>query len=64
MIRQFKSELLGKEGMRLAIKVAGELIREGLIIKKPTNYGLHVSLNTKKAQDIKKLIKDKLGYDL
>lgn len=36
MLRQFKSELLGKEGMKLATKAAEDLMREGLIFKKPT----------------------------
>ena len=44
MMRQFRSQMLGKEGMKLATKVAEELIREGFIIKKPTGYGLQVSL--------------------
>lgn len=64
MIRQFRSQLLGKEGMKIAIKIAEELVREGFIIKKPTHYGLQVSLNPKKSQEIKKLIKDKIGFDL
>ncbi len=64
MFRQFKSELLGKEGMKLATKIAEELIREGFIIKKPTHYGLQVSLNPRKSQEIKNLIKERLGFDL
>jgi hypothetical protein len=64
MFRQFKSESLGKEGMKLAIKTAEELMREGFIIRKPTHYGLHVSLNPRKSQEIKKLIKEQLGFDI
>lgn len=64
MFRQFRSESLGKEGMKLAIKTANDLIREGFIIKKPTSYGLQVSLNPNKSPEIKKLIKDELGFDL
>ena len=36
---------------------AEELIKQGFIIKKPTGYGLQISLNTKMASDIKWLIK-------
>jgi hypothetical protein len=62
MTKQFRSQSLGKEGMKMADKMAGELIREGFVLKKPTNYGLHVSLNPRKSQEIKKMIKDKLGF--
>ena len=62
MFRQFKSESLGKEGMKLATKIAEELMREGFIIKKPAHYGLQVSLNPRKSQEIKKLIKDNIGF--
>src|SRR3989338_10364022 len=51
MFRQFKSEALGKAGMKNAKNIADALILEGLIIKKPTHYGLHVSLNPKRAQE-------------
>ena len=50
--------------MKLAAKIAEELAREGFIIKKPTSYGLQVSLNPKMSQEIKKLIKDKIGFDI
>lgn len=42
-------------------KITEELIREGFIIKKPTHYGLHVSLNHYKAQGIKQIIKEFLN---
>ena len=64
LFRQFRSELLGKEGMKLATKIANDLIREGFVIKKPTSYGLQVSLNPNKSMEIKKLIKEQLGFDL
>ena len=64
MMRQFRSQLLGKEGMKIATKISEELMREGFIIRKPTHYGLQVSLNPKMSQEIKKLIKDKIGFDL
>lgn len=37
-------------------KELDELIREGFIVKKPTNYGLHVSLNMAKKSEIEKII--------
>ena len=33
-----------------------ELIKEGIIVKKPTGYGLHVSLNVGKKAEIEKII--------
>ena len=64
MLKQFRSQSLGRDGMKLAAKIAEELAREGFIIKKPTSYGLQVSLNPKMSQEIKKLIKDKIGFDI
>ncbi len=64
MFRQFKSEALGKAGLKNVRNIADELMREGFVIKKPTHYGLQISLNPRKAMEIKQLIKDKLGYDL
>jgi hypothetical protein len=64
IFRQFRSESMGKEGLRHAKNVAEELMREGFILKKPTRYGLQVSLNPRKAQEIKQLIKGQLGFDL
>ncbi|MFA4819459.1 MAG: hypothetical protein WC613_00700 [Candidatus Aenigmatarchaeota archaeon] len=64
MMRQFRSQNLGKEGMKIATKIGEELMREGFIIKKPTNYGLQVSLNPRKPQEIKELIKKNIGFDI
>jgi len=64
MFRQFKSEMLGKEGMKLATKAAEELVKKGFIIKKATHYGLQVSLNPRMSQEIKKIIKEQIGFDL
>ena len=64
MFRQFKSEALGKAGMKNARNIADELMKEGFIIKKPAHYGLQVSLNPKMSQEIKKLIREKLGFEL
>lgn len=64
MFRQFKSEALGKAGLKNAKNIAEELIKEGFILKKPTHYGLQVSLNPRKSEEIKKVIKERLGFDL
>lgn len=36
--------------------VARDLIKQNLLFKKPTGYGLHVSLNHEKAQEIKQIV--------
>ena len=59
-----KSESLGKQGLRQAKDFAEDLNREGLIIKKPTNYGVQVSLNPYRAHEIKRIIKEQLGFDI
>jgi hypothetical protein len=41
----FKDSELGKGGLKRVEKMARELMRAGLIIPKPTSYGLQVSLN-------------------
>ena len=64
IFKAFKSESFNKNIMKLARNLAEELIRAGLIIKKPTHYGLQVSLNPNMAHDIKKMIKENLGFDL
>ncbi|MCX6815619.1 MAG: hypothetical protein NT120_02090 [Candidatus Aenigmarchaeota archaeon] len=64
MFRTFKSESLGKGGLKFAKNLADELIRDGFILRKPAHYGLQVSLNPAKSQEIKKLIKENLGFDL
>lgn len=38
-------------------KVAKELIKEGLLLRKPTGYGMEVSLNPKKHKEIVNIIK-------
>lgn len=42
-------------------KVAEELIKEGFLLMKPTSYGLHVSLNVKRAKEIKEIIRKMLN---
>ena len=41
--------------------VAEALIKENLLLKKPTHYGLHISLNHNKAQEIKRIIREFFG---
>ena len=36
-------------------RVTQDLIREGFIVRKPTGYGEHVSLNPKKVYEAKKI---------
>ena len=43
-------------------KIAKELIKEGLILTKPAPYGLQVSLNKEKIQEIERIIKKVLGF--
>lgn len=44
-------------------KIAKELIREEYILKKITNYGLHIKLNKDRLKEIEEFIKKILGYD-
>jgi len=53
----WKQEDLGKHGLKRIEKLSRELIRQGLIIPKPTNYGLQVSLNPRQNQAIVTLMK-------
>jgi len=43
-------------------KIAKELIKEGWILRKPTPYGLQVSLNKNKLKEIEEFIKKILGF--
>lgn len=38
------------------LNAADELIRENILVKKPTSYGLHVYLNSARLQDAKKML--------
>lgn len=64
LFKQFKSSSLSKDVMKSVREIAEELIRDGYIIKKPTSYGLQVSLNPAFSIQIKKLISEYLGFDL
>lgn len=41
----FNERDFGKHGAKIVEKIAKALIRKGLIITKPTHYGIQVSLN-------------------
>ncbi len=43
-------------------KIAKELIKEGFLITKPAPYGLQVSLNKEKLNEIENFIKRILGF--
>ncbi len=53
----WKTQDLGKRGLGRVEKLAKELVREGLIIPKPTHYGLQVSLNPRQNQTIMLIMK-------
>ena len=48
----------------LVKSMAEELIKENLIFRKPTGYGLHVSLNHEKAKEIKEFVRRLLGVKI
>jgi len=37
-------------------KAIGDLLKEGILLSKPTHYGLEVSLNPKKVKEIEELV--------
>ncbi len=64
MFKYLRSEVFGKEGLKLAKNTAEDLFRQGYIIKKPTHYGLQVSLNPRMSKQVKELVKKHIGFDL
>jgi hypothetical protein len=52
----FEARELGKGGLKRIDHAGRELIREGLILAKPTHYGLQVSLNPRESQAIRTII--------
>ena len=56
--RGFPSHL-GREIM----DIAKDLIKAGLLITKPTNQGLHISLNKERITEIDEFIKRVLGFE-
>ena len=57
---EFVQKGLPKELRGYAKEVAEELIKEGVLLSHPTSYGLQISLNPNKAEEIKKLLTTKL----
>ncbi|MEX0657236.1 MAG: hypothetical protein WD154_06805 [Nitrosopumilaceae archaeon] len=53
----FNERDLGKHGTKIVDKIAKELIREGLIITKPTHYGMQISLNPRQNEKIITIMK-------
>jgi hypothetical protein len=53
----FKDSDLGKAGLKRVEKMARELMRAGLVVPKPTSYGLQVSLNPRQNQTIIAIMK-------
>lgn len=53
----FKISELGKKGLRRIDDVGKELIRTGLILRKPTHYGLEISLNPREHKTIYEILK-------
>lgn len=64
LFRQFDPSAMGKHGMKIAKAIVEKLFRDDFLIKKPTGYGLQVSLNPRKSQEIKKIISEKLGFEI
>jgi len=52
----FKAKELGKRGLERVDHMGRGLIKEGLLLAKPTHYGLQVSLNPRQNQAIKTII--------
>lgn len=53
----FNERDLGKHGTKIVDKVAKDLIKSGLIISKPTHYGMQISLNPRQADAITSIMK-------
>jgi hypothetical protein len=53
----FKDSELGKGGLKRVEKIVRELMRSGLIMQKPTSYGLQVSLNPRQNEAIITIMK-------
>lgn len=53
----FNERDFGKHGAKIVEKIAKELIREGLIITKPTHYGIQISLNPRQSERIITIMK-------
>ncbi len=54
---RWKAQDLGKHSLARVEKLTKQLIREGLIVPKPTGYGLQVSLNPRQNEAIIAIMK-------
>lgn len=54
----FNERDLGKHGAKVVDRTARGLIREGLIMTKPTHYGMQVSLNPRQGEKIIAIMKE------
>ena len=48
---------------RVVENIAKDLIKQGYIVTKPTNYGLQVSLSKGRIKEIEEFIKKNLGFE-
>lgn len=48
---------VGKLGMKRVQKITKDLIKEGIILSKPTHYGLEISLNSEMSVEIEQIIR-------
>lgn len=53
----FSMRDLGKGGAKRVDKIGKEMIKSGLILSKPTSYGLEISLNSQLSQEIMNLLR-------
>jgi hypothetical protein len=53
----FSMRDLGKGGAKRVDKVGKNMIKSGLMLSKPTSYGLEVSLNPRQSQEIRSMLK-------
>ena len=57
IMKGFNERDLGKQGTKWTDKIAKDLVREGLIVIKPTHYGMQVSLNPRQNEKIISMMK-------
>jgi hypothetical protein len=50
------SKSVPKDSVGFVRDIIAELIKENFIVKKPTNYGLQVSLNKERIKEIERII--------
>ena len=57
LYRGFKPQHLGAQGHKRLSKIIKDLIKEGILVKKPTSYGLHMRLNPSRTKEIEEYIR-------